>query len=252
MTPPGYVYATNQTRLINYLNEGGKLYIESVNIGYDYDNTEFFDYLGLMYLNDGTGNEVVTLKGGCYNCTEDLTIYYSGGESPHYSVDRLESNGGQLLFSSEDGYGRTFVNEDQDFRVISSSTIIAAMANGDSLNLKPYFISEYIDYFLGYNPVTTLQENIEKIVNGKSYPNPFDKETRIEFTLNKTTWVTLNIYNVNGQFVKKLLDTELQPGDYKVTWDATDFSGNALENGFYFYNIETEEGTVSEKMILLR
>ncbi|MCF8404829.1 MAG: T9SS type A sorting domain-containing protein [Bacteroidales bacterium] len=237
---------------MNYLNNGGNLYFESVNIGFDYDNTTFFDYFGITYLDDGSEEEVETLKGACYNCSESLTIYYTGGSSPHYSIDRLESDGAQVLFSSEDGYKRSFVNEELNYKVISSSTIIAAMANGDSLNLKPYIVSEYVDYFMGYNPTTTLKENIEGILHGSNYPNPFVSETRIDFTLNHSSRVNISIYNANGQFVKKLIEKNLMPGEHHVTWDATDNSGNKASKGFYYYTIETAEGFVSEKMLLLR
>lgn len=208
--------------------------------------------MGINYLDDGTENEVNTLKGGCYDCTENLTFYYLGNTSPHYSVDQLESDGGQLLLSSEEGIGRMFVNETETYKVISSSAIMGAIANSDSLNLKPYILSEFVNYFMDYNPVTSLQENIEGLISGKSFPNPFINEAHIEFNITQNDWVTIDVYNINGQSVKRLKDEKLKPGNYQVTWNATDESGRNVEDGFYFYKITTGKSTISGKMILLR
>ena len=237
---------------MSYLDNGGRLYFESVNIGYDYSSTAFFDYFGISFMDDGIENEVITLKGSCYNCTESLIFYYLGNTSPHYSVDHLEADGGQLMFNSEDGVGRIFVNETDNYKVISSSAIMGAIGNGDSLNLKPYILSEFVNYFLDYNPVTSLLENIDGLVSGKSFPNPFTDEAFIEFNIDQPGWVTVDVYNIDGQPVKRLKDEKFKPGNYQVSWDATDNAGRIVENGFYFYKITTGNSTISGKMVLLR
>lgn len=237
---------------MSYLDNGGRLYFESVNIGLDYSNTTFFDYFGITFLDDGIENEIITLKGGCYNCSENLLFYYLGNTSPHYSVDHLDANGGQLLLRSEDGVGRIFVNETENYKVISSSAIMGAIANGDTLNLKPYILSEFVNYFLDFNPVTSMHENIDDLVSGKSFPNPFAEETKIEVNITQTGWVTVDVYNINGQLIKRLKNEIMKPGNFQVTWDATDNAGGNVENGFYFYKITSGASTFSGKMVLLR
>ena len=245
--------AADQLKLINYLNNGGNLYFESINIGYDYSNTAFFEYLGIHYLDDGEDEEVVNLKGGCNNCSENLKFDYRGGISPHYSVDRLESQGGELLFSSEDGIGRVFINETADYKVITSSVVVAAVANADSLNLKEYLFSEYINYFMGYNPITTLKENMDEILhNHSNAPNPFSNFTNIEFLLEKPGIATVTIYNMNGQVVDNILNTSLSAGLHSVRWDATDQKGNKVERGSYFYSITTQGEVYTGKIIFIR
>ena len=99
-----------------------------------------------------------------------------GGYDPHFSVDRLESNGSDLLFTSNDGHGRMFMMETDTYTAISSSIMLGAMQTGDSLNKKAYLVSEMVNFFMGYNPVTTLRENISAILNTGNYPNPFQSE----------------------------------------------------------------------------
>ncbi len=228
------------------------MYIESVNIGYDYNTTTFFEYLGLTYIYDGDEQEVNTITGGQDNLASGLGFYYFGGQSPHFSLDRLEPNGSELLFSSEDEYGRMFVNEQADYKVISSSILLGAIASGDSLNLKPYLVSEMVNYFLDYNPVTSLKENIAELISYGNYPNPFSSETKIEYSINEPGLVRIDIYNSSGQIVKRLVEKELTPGYYSVVWDGTDTKGNNAKSGVYFYKINTGNFTKTEKMILLR
>ena len=54
MTPPGTVNAADQAKLNSYLEDnGGNLYVESVNIGIDHFGTEFLEKLGIKFKNDG-------------------------------------------------------------------------------------------------------------------------------------------------------------------------------------------------------
>jgi hypothetical protein len=237
---------------MNYLDNGGNLYIESVNIGYDYNTTTFFDYLGLTYVYDGDEQEVNSIEGGQETFSDGLKFRYFGGHSPHYSLDRLEANGSELLFSSEDEYGRLFLNEQDNYKVISSSILLGALASGDSLDLKPYLISEMVNHFLGYNPVTSLKENIANLFSVNNYPNPFNSETIIEYSINEPGYVKIDVFNSSGRLVKRLFDGELNSGNYSVIWNATDTKGNNAESGLYFYKISTGDFTKTKKMILLR
>lgn len=251
MTPPGVVSETDQEKLINYLENGGNLYIESVDIGKDYDSTSFFEYLGMLYLDDGIEDEVELVKGIEDQTSTNMVMMYKGGGSPHYSLDHLETTNGNYLFKSEDGVGRVILNEGANFKTISSSIMIGAIANGDTLSNKSYLFSEYVNYFLEYNPISTLQENIESLYSG-NFPNPFEKQTTIKFTVPSSGMVNINIFDVNGQLVDQILNTVIIPGEHEVVWDATKANGSLLQSGFYFYTITFGNQSVTEKMILLR
>jgi hypothetical protein len=237
---------------MNYLENGGNLYIESADIGLNHNNTEFFDYLGLQYIGDGIEQEVVKVKGGPNCLSSDRTFYYNGGYSPHYSIDRLESNGSQLLFSSEDGFGRMFINDDPSYKTISSSILLGAIATGDTLDLKAYIISEMVNTFLGYNPVTSLTETINSLMTSVNYPNPFTEETKIEFNLKESGHIIIDVYDLSGRLIKQIKNEDISAGDHSVTWNATNESGDRVQSGYYFYKINAGKSCKTEKMILLR
>lgn len=86
----------------------------------------------------------------------------------------------------------------------------------------------------------------------QNYPNPFNPRTRIQFQLEKSGHVEMNIYNMRGRHVKQLLDATLESGSHHCVWDATDASGAAVSSGLYFYELKTDQLTDVHKMILLR
>ncbi len=86
----------------------------------------------------------------------------------------------------------------------------------------------------------------------QNYPNPFNPTTKIEFSLPRTAHVTLDVYNIAGRRVKKLVDEELPSGHWSVVWDGDDESGAEVASGVYFYRIRTSEYTQTKKMVVIR
>jgi hypothetical protein len=237
--------------LIDFLDNGGRLYIESVNIGTDHENTTFFDYLGVSLKDGGSDYEVNTLKGSCAECSELLKYHYMGGVSPHYKVDQLLADGGTALLSSEEGHGRMFVYEDMDYRVITSSVVMGAIANADSLSIKPYLLSEFVNYFIGYNPATSLAENVSSLIEGRIFPNPIQDRAFITFNLDRDAHVSVMIHDINGRVIKEIASKPLQQGQHTLVWDATDNSGQKVEHGFYFCSLQTSDFAMTWKLIIL-
>ena len=80
----------------------------------------------------------------------------------------------------------------------------------------------------------------------QNYPNPFNPRTNIQFSIPKTEFVTLNIYDLLGQEVATIVSDKLTPGEYKYTWDASHFA-----SGVYFYRLQTDQRIISTKKLIL-
>ncbi len=85
-----------------------------------------------------------------------------------------------------------------------------------------------------------------------NYPNPFNPSTTISFDLPRRARVTLSIVNILGQEVKRLIDQVMSAGSHSVAWDGRDGSGEPAASGVYLYRLETDEGILSRKMLLLK
>ena len=75
----------------------------------------------------------------------------------------------------------------------------------------------------------------------QNYLNPFNPSTTIEFSLPRTTEVSLVIFNLLGQNVATLADrAPFGSGTHSLQWDGRDNSGQATASGVYFYRLTAE------------
>ncbi len=85
-----------------------------------------------------------------------------------------------------------------------------------------------------------------------NFPNPFNPETTISFSLAKAAPTKLSIYNIKGQLVRNLVNSKLTQGDHKVVWNGMDDNGNPVGSGVYLYRLESADYNRSLKMILMK
>lgn len=84
-------------------------------------------------------------------------------------------------------------------------------------------------------------------------PNPFRLATSLPFDLDRGAHVTLDVMNVGGQRVARLLDREVAAGSHAVPWDGRDALGHRVASGTYFYRVRTDDGAAAtRKMVLAR
>jgi len=85
-----------------------------------------------------------------------------------------------------------------------------------------------------------------------NYPNPFNPETNIVYSVKEAGKVTLEVYNVKGQLVRTLVNDVQETGNYTATWNGTDNSNKSVSSGVYFYKMNSGSYTSTKKMILLK
>lgn len=87
---------------------------------------------------------------------------------------------------------------------------------------------------------------------GQNYPNPFNPSTIIEYSIATDSHVYVTIYNVNGQRVRTLVDSNQPKNRYRVTWDGRDDRGARVQNGVYFCRINTGSYSKTNKILIVR
>ena len=86
-------------------------------------------------------------------------------------------------------------------------------------------------------------------------PNPFNPRTEIAFTLSSVGAagpVQLDIYDLEGRKIANLFEGQLNPGTHMRTWNGLTDDGTPVRSGVYFGYLTTQEGTLSEKLVLLK
>jgi len=81
----------------------------------------------------------------------------------------------------------------------------------------------------------------------QNYPNPFNPSTTIRFALPERAIVKIAVYNLLGQQVAEIANTELNAGYHSVN-----FNGSALSSGIYLYRISTEKFNKTLKLLLVK
>jgi len=99
----------------------------------------------------------------------------------------------------------------------------------------------------GETPVTVDVCRLEQ-----NYPNPFNASTRIECTLPEKSRVRLTVYNLLGQKIRTVADTNLPAGCHAFTWDGRDDYNRTAASGVYIYRLEAGSFQQSRKMLFMK
>jgi hypothetical protein len=94
----------------------------------------------------------------------------------------------------------------------------------------------------------TLPDDIEL----SCYPNPFNGVANITLSGAEGGDVRIGIYDIRGRLIKELRVANIQGGDKKAAWDATDNDGRSVSSGIYFVRVETDNYSSTIKLLYLR
>ena len=92
----------------------------------------------------------------------------------------------------------------------------------------------------------------DEFVLHQNFPNPFNPSTEIRFDLPEASVVNLTIFNIMGQKIRTLSNTELTPGYHTLVWDGTSDNGSQVATGMYFFAIQTDKYQSTKKMLFLK
>lgn len=97
--------------------------------------------------------------------------------------------------------------------------------------------------------VTAVQDDFTPLTYSleQNFPNPFNPETKIRYSIPKAGNVSLKVYNVLGSEVASIISGMQEVGSYEVT-----FNASHLASGIYFYSLTANDFTASKKMILIK
>ena len=196
-----------------------------------------------------TQNGWTELKGAVQNCGGDSSgtpvIPNPYGDRRFVmSSGKVKVNPGDtqiIIISQLIAKGTNNLNSVTKLKALADS-VIALYNNGFTIGIKP-ISSEIPAHFQLY----------------QNYPNPFNPTTKIKFDipplakgwrgepLGSTGGVSLKIYDITGREIQSLVNEQLSPGTYEVTFRADDFSA-----GIYFYKLQSERFSESKKMVLIK
>ncbi len=163
----------------------------------------------------------------CWISPLEITLNDSTIVNPVFIAPNVDENTlFDIILIVDDGiYNNLRINSEPDTVVIEVINLV-----GSDGNLLP--------------AVTELRSN---------YPNPFNPETTIEYSLKEPSNICLEIYNIRGQKVRTLVNEFREAGYHSVIWNGRDSNGNRVSSGIYLYHLNVNGKTVaSRKMLLMK
>ena len=185
------------------------------------------------------------------NITDTLEITNIGSGTVDYSIDIDPVNTFWLTLSENNGSVYTAEHDTLQININSAS-----LDNGNyycELIVTDDRTETIIPVTLTINQTGFSDNQLPAITKlNPNYPNPFNPQTNINFTLNTDSYVDLIIYNLKGQKVKYLADSNLEAGSHTYIWDGTNSQNKKVASGVYFYRLKTDKYSSTHKMLLLK
>lgn len=191
------------------------------------------------------------------------------GSNPRCELSWVTGNENELM-----GYKvfRNTVNDFNSAAVLNETIISANNAVGPNsysytdtaiqLETSYYYWIQYstADGYTGVSEVVSAQvlanendpETLIQGLNLTNYPNPFNPETTISFTLTEKSFVRLEVYNVLGQKVKTLVSQDKDKGEHSVVWNGKDQHGKKAVSGLYYLRLQAGKMSLLRKVMLLK
>ena len=131
-------------------------------------------------------------------------------------------------------------------------------ADGEFYAINYNFMNGPTVHRIGDNAVTSVEDYYNPAkVDGfglvSNFPNPFNPTTTIEFNLQESGLVKVEVYDILGSKVATLIDNQdLSAGQKRLVWNGKNDNGVQMVSGAYIYKITSGKFSVSKKMMLLK
>jgi hypothetical protein len=230
---------------------------------------KLFQYTGRCEL---LPDSIVTLK---TNAREIKPIRLSGnlidedyegclvklGEGRLQNWTTEEDTGFYAQLETGDGFFQIYINRNTDIAgminpgMIDSLVGVVVQSDDEAPYTDGYFIMPRSRNDFYYSKITPVSE-VTPLFSFQLYPNfpnPFNPNTSICYTLPEAMKINLSIYALNGQKISELINEKKPPGNHSVQWDGRNTHGLPVASGIYFYKLVTSTGYVKiRKLILCR
>lgn len=124
------------------------------------------------------------------------------------------------------------------------ATVVRDLIDRDALQIamklesdQEIILAQSVGYPKGTSQVSMRNdehENTESFFLSQNFPNPFNLETQIHFKLSANAHVIINIFDLNGEKIKTILNERKTPGEYILNWDGLNDKGEKVTGGVYF------------------
>ena len=176
----------------------------------------------------------------------------------------------QYCYNSLGGMGLQYIPSETNFFMVEvgdAATIAGDLADMDIHVRVGWGMQEHIRVSVGTMTemedfITALGEIMQLGANDRTrphvnalygnFPNPFRDGTRLKYTLAQDGPASIEVFDIRGRLVRRILDGSHPAGSHSFTWDGTDQRGRRLPAGSYLYRLNAGGTEQVRRMILMK
>lgn len=248
----------DKLELEGFLQAGGKLLLTGQNIGDDLGTGDAFmnEYLRAdhdtddmnLYILNGSPNNPISLG------TSLFLIGSPGAGNQNSPSSLIPLQGSQVLYQyqnpSEDVGAVIYDNPTYSYSTAYFAFGIEGISGLMNTTPRHQLLSSLLFYWTG----TSVEEPPHSLPLqfnlSAPYPNPFNSQTRITYSIASPDMTELAVYNILGQKITVLWNGYQLPGSYSFVWDASDLSSSS--SALYFCRLSTADKSQVKKVILIK
>ncbi len=253
-----FALSPEASALVDYLNSGGRMYLEGADVWYDdlqFNSYDFGPLFGINAASGGSG-DLKPVIGEPGTFTEGM--YFNNYIGGNMSIDHIDPTGtGFLIFhDGNNNYNCGVANDAGTYRTVGTSFELAYLIDGSGVSTRAVLLDSIMHFFgvfpTGVEEVTKLDVITPKL---SLYPNPFSDKINIRYSIAQSAkGIELKIYDATGRLVRSIPIINLcnpNKSVVSVCWDGKDDSGHKVSSGIYFVTLETEDFRDTKKVIVV-
>ncbi|RLD80834.1 MAG: hypothetical protein DRJ15_06030 [Bacteroidetes bacterium] len=236
--------ANDGQALADFLNAGGKVYMEGGDTWYYDDQTAVHPMFGINGLEDGS-DDLSIVNGHSGTFMEGATYVYTGDNN---WIDKIEPTGDAftILSNQSPAYVTGVAKVGPNYKTIGCSHEFGGMSDG--AYTKDYLMYKYLEFF----DIDAIWVGVDEIeLSGNTvniFPNPASENATIHVSVAEAGNLSIAVYNYTGQEVSRLADNlSMSEGSHTFEFDAS-----GLPGGVYFCVLTSGEQKVTKKIVVIK
>ncbi|MCP4580809.1 MAG: T9SS type A sorting domain-containing protein [candidate division Zixibacteria bacterium] len=207
------------------------------NLGVDSDNNLFCVWTGFNPEDESSG----------FNPNGDLYMSYSadggGSWSDYQNITNSQTPGCLPGDCDSDDYSSLAETVDEHLHILYINDKYAGFTPPSTENQMLY-LAVPNPLYVGITETESLPVSMKVLSN---FPNPFNAQTTISFSLEHQSAVNISIYDITGRLVEMLTSNTYEAGSHSLTWNATEHP-----SGIYFARLAADKFVNASRMVLLK
>lgn len=237
--------------LAEYLDNGGNIYMEGHETWLDDPMTPVRAKFNI--LPEGTIIPFDTIAGIEGTFTEGL-LFYNGAPQP-LNFYWLEPGAGAFPILQDNGDLKScaIAYDAGDYRTIGTVFELGLLDEIVPPGAEEDLVNSFLDFFgvLQYLTGTDDLVSAHEAKQGFAYPNPFNDNCRLAFTLEEAGTVNISLHTISGRQIGRPFHKRLGKGSHAVDIDDIPGAAAGLKPGVYIYRMVLDDRVLSGKLVKL-